>query len=99
MVELIDFSSRKAQSSPPKVETWSLLTLDEAFRGVIVAWIHLHDTKRADEILKYVLAGYNAGDYVIEVPDSLWGPVQEETYQTIAQIKKEVKASLQIQGP
>jgi hypothetical protein len=95
MADLIDFASRKKQTAPPREESSTLLTLDEAFRGVIVAWIHLHDTPLADKLFDYIVAGYNAGQYVIEVPESLWTPVQEDIYQTLASVREEVKALLQ----
>jgi hypothetical protein len=95
VAELIDFASRKKQIAPSE-EKWALLTIDEAFRGVVIAWIHLHDTHLADSLFKYVVEGYNNGTYVIEVPERLWMPVQEDMHRTLMRIRQEAKDKLKI---
>ncbi|WP_317963935.1 hypothetical protein [Methylocaldum szegediense] len=67
------------KSKEPSDHSLALLTLDEAFRGVVIAWIQLRDIKLVDKLFGYVVEGYNNGTYVIDVPEKYWTPVKEET--------------------
>ncbi|HYE34383.1 hypothetical protein [Methylocaldum sp.] len=92
MNNIVQFPNK---SNEPPDEKLIALTLDEAFRGAIVAWIHLHDTELADKLFDAVVEGYNNSTYVIQVPEKYWTPVQEEIYGTVNRIKDEAKAQLQ----
>jgi hypothetical protein len=92
MTNVVQFPGK---SNEPSDEKLVLLTLDEAFRGVIAAWIHLHDFELADKLFDYATEGYNNGTYVIQVPEKYWAPVQEELHQTFTRIRQEAKAQLQ----
>jgi hypothetical protein len=92
MTNVLQFPGKANEPPEEKLVT---LTLDEAFRGAIVAWIQLHDTQLADILYGYVDEGYTNGRYVIEIPEKYWIPVQEEIYGTVNRIKEEAKAQLQ----
>lgn len=76
MSNIVQFPGK---SKEPSDNNLVLLTLDEAFRGVVIAWIQIRDIKLADNLFGYVVEGFNNGIYVIDVPEKYWTPVKEET--------------------
>lgn len=92
MNNIVQFTGKSKKPSDDKLV---LLTLDEAFRGVVIAWIQLRDTKLADKLFGYVVEGYNNSTYVIHIPEKYWTPVKEEILQTLTRIRQEAKDMFQ----